>query len=963
MIRRAALALSLALALAPLGCGAENCSPTACAPPEPAAIDATVRHSFASEAAFLAFSRIGPAGGAVKVVLPGWNGAGACRVDFLDPAFYALHDEWRIFRRLNGVDVPGCSDDALPRPGQTFATMADIYAYFDDHDPRAYGLQRLGGGRIYDCAFYERMIGSCAPAGPERYGALPDAGGILWYVPGGATPSGETIWALSLYRWAELHADEVLARVRAVEATLPIEKGALRWLANDVGAKAWQTPLGSKERAAGTELGGRVVFEAELVRADFAEGYTLGVTAGIPRRVEFAGATITDLGPDDIALLRALPDEVGPVAGIVSRTRQTPQAHLALLAESRGTPNAYAPGLFDDPALAARSAAGTPIALRVRSDGVDWLPLDPQQWAEWKQRSVGLPLSLTPIETEGIADVIPLDGRSLAAVRADIGRIGGKCAGMDFLRGIVGADDPALATPPDAACVSVRLYAALLAALPVDLDALVADTRLDDVVLRHLVLQGYADYAAAHHGLPSDLAKADKRIAALAADDPLLALIQAGGLVEILRKVDLLDPAHPLHGHWQGIAKALEARFASHTTAQALRFRSSSTAEDSAAFHGAGLYASYSGWLQPPDDERPAAEAVVRVLASYFRKSAWEERASAGIAHLDGRMGVLVHARFDDDKELANAVALLGVWQDDAGGLHTRLVINAQIGAVSVTNPIAGTEVLPEIVRIVDRGDGPAVAVLQRSTEISASARVVDDATAQLLSQRLRTIAQAWLSGLSEGLSAAERPHAALLDFELKHMATGWPQRHDGALNPERWILKQVRPLSRRQRVPDAAFAGFPLSEPERVAATAVRVVRCVAGPAAAPELEVSAHWLDWDRTDPLLGAGALLASDPWPSGQFFGTRLRLRSGGDVSETSSDATSAFVSTATPTLPAGAPLEIAAGDRHVRVEASGAWQVTSSGSGQQLASGDGAGCGIVEVAQSPSSWLETLFPAP
>lgn len=959
MILRAALALLLLV----VGCGAEPCDPKACSPPEPAVIDGTVRHRFASEAEFLAFSHIGPAGGAVKLVLPGWDGAGACRIDFLDPDFYGLHDEWRIFRRLNGVDVPGCSDDALPRPGRSFTSMAEIYAYFDDHDPRAFGLSRVGGGRIYDCAFYERIIGSCAPAGPKRFASLPDAGGVLWYVPGGATRSGETIWALSLYRWAKLDAGEVLARVRAVEAALPIEKGALRWLADDAGADAWQTAIANAERAAGTELGGRAIFQSELIRPNFAEGYTLGVTAGIPRRVEFAGSVITDLGPDDIAMLRTLPDEVGPVAGIVSRVRQTPQAHLALLAESRGTPNAYAPGLFTDVALAARAAAGDPIALRIRSDRIDWLPLAEEQWAEWKQRSVGLPLTVTPIDTDGIADVVPLDGRSLAEVRADIGRIGGKCAGMDFLRGIVGQDDPELATPPDAACVSVRLYAALLATLPIDFAALVADPRLDDVVLRHLVLQGYADYSVAHEGLPSDLGKADKRIAALPAGDLLLALIQAGGLVAFLRKVDPLDPTHPLHSHWQGIADALGSRFASLSAAQALRFRSSSTVEDSAAFHGAGLYASYSGWLQPPENERPAAEAVVRVLASYFRKPAWEERAAAGIAHLDGRMGVLVHARFDDSKELANAVALLGVWLDDAGKLHTRLVINAQLGAISVTNPNAGTAVLPEIVRVVDHGDGPDVAVLQRSTELTAAALLIDDATARLLSHRLRTVAQAWLAGLSQGLSAQERPRAALLDFELKHMAKGWPQREDGALTPERWILKQVRPLSRRQRVPDAAFAGFPLSEPERVAATAVREIRCVAGPAAAPELEVSAHWLDWDPSDPLIGTSALLAPEPWSEGQFFGTRLRLRSGGDVSETSSDATSLFVSTATATLPVGAPLEISGGGRRVRIEPNGAWLVTSGGSGLRLASGTDAGCGIIEVAQSASSWLETLFPAP
>ena len=949
------------LALTLLAACSTPCDPDACPGPEPAWLAATVRHGFETEAEFFAYSQANETGGTLKVVIPGLGAhEGGCRVDFLDPTFYSLHDEWRWMRRLAGVDVAGCDDDGWATPAVPPKTVAEAYAFFEDHDVGTYGLSRTGD-RIVDCSFYRRIIGSCAPPGPLRYDDLPDAGGILWWVPANISASGKAVWAFQVYRWAILTPDELLARIETVQAHLPASIGSLRWLVN---AADWAQTLALQERQADSPLGRRVVFEDELLRRDFAEGYTLGVTAGIPRRVQPQGAVVEALGVHDIALLTSLPDEIGPVAGIVSQTRQTPQAHLALLAASRGTPNAYAPMLFDDATLSSRASSGAPIALRVRADRIDWIPLDETQYAEWLERSTGLPLAVTPIGLDGLAETVALDGRSLPAARADVPRIGGKCAGMDILRGSIDAQDTALTTPPQPLCITVGLFAEVVQGIGLDVAALEDDPRMADPVVRFMVLEGLPAYLALWPGNPAKQNEAKKLFAAMPPGDRLGDLIGRGGVVDVVESVALDDVEAPWAPRWKAVKAALKARFSALAAAQALRLRSSSTVEDSAAFHGAGLYESETGWIHPAAGERPIAKAVAKVLGSYFRLPAWEERSLAGIRHSDGRMAVLVHPRFDDSHESANAVALLGAWLDDAGALHTRLEINAQLGSVSVTNPVAGTAVLPEIVRVVDHGEGPEIARLQASTELSVGQFVVADADAAMLSAHLRAVAKAWLEGLAQGRPVAEQPRAALLDFEFKQMAEGWPRRPMTPAAPERWIAKQVRPLSQRQRIPDAAFAVFPLPETWKVATREVRSLRCTAGPTDTPTWVADARWLALDPNDALLGENALLALNPWPTGRWLGAELQRQADAGPETRRADWPAlqmqpTVLAVTTPTAP-----RFTWSDRRLSVAADGSWQLeASNGAGWQVIdSGTGASCAGIVRAESAQRWLETLFPA-
>jgi hypothetical protein len=79
--------------------------------------------------------------------------------------------------------------------------------------------------------------------------------------------------------------------------------------------------------------------------------------------------------------------------------------------------------------------------------------------------------------------------------------------------------------------------------------------------------------------------------------------------------------------------------------------------EDVEGFNGAGLYTSYTGYLRPeaqadPDDRDNTIEsAIQKAWASYWSFEAFEERRAEQIDHLSGAMGLVVHARFDDDLE------------------------------------------------------------------------------------------------------------------------------------------------------------------------------------------------------------------------------------------------------------------------------------------------------------------------
>ncbi len=153
-----------------------------------------------------------------------------------------------------------------------------------------------------------------------------------------------------------------------------------------------------------------------------------------------------------------------------------------------------------------------------------------------------------------------------------------------------------------------------------------------------------------------------------------------------------------------------------------VRFRSSSNAEDSLGFSGAGLYESESvcvadeldGDESGPcicddrkDEEQTLQAALLEVWASLWKMEAWDERDWYGMDQSQVAMGVLVNTR--SGYEQANVVAFTG---NPAADDDDRYLINAQEGELEVVSAESG--VVPENV-LVTVEDGVVTEILRVS--------------------------------------------------------------------------------------------------------------------------------------------------------------------------------------------------------------------------------------------------------
>jgi hypothetical protein len=223
--------------------------------------------------------------------------------------------------------------------------------------------------------------------------------------------------------------------------------------------------------------------------------------------------------------------------------------------------------------------------------------------------------------------------------------------------------------------------------------------------------------------------------------------------------------------------------------ARKIRFRSSSNAEDSKTFVGAGLYDSFSGCLLDDLDgdtkgpcqcdsteskERGVFRAIRKAYASFYNDNGFLERLRHGIDESRVAMGLLVHHSAPDETEMANGVAKVD-YEPQSWGRHILAGdLVTQAGAESVTNP--DNSALPEVLHVTEFGpDTPS----QESTLVPRGSTVLAyPADYNSLFGLMRRVYTNY-SALA-GYSSTNGP---LLDFEYKKIQPGWLQ------------LKQVREL------------------------------------------------------------------------------------------------------------------------------------------------------------------------
>jgi hypothetical protein len=330
--------------------------------------------------------------------------------------------------------------------------------------------------------------------------------------------------------------------------------------------------------------------------------------------------------PSDIVVLDHVPEEIPPVAALVTSELQAPLAHVAVLCRNRNTPDMALRDAIDDSRLVA--AADQLVRLTVEGGDFRVEPASPAEaeasWAAMRPANVmRLHADLGAV---GLFDVQSLPPDAAACV-------GAKSAQLGVLSSVDGV------ATPGGFCVPFSAYHRHL----VDSGALsIIDEALDDAVFAEVSAERASRLAAVRVticGHPVD----------------------AGLLADVAAAVQRLGPGRPLI------------------------FRSSTNAEDLDGFNGAGLYDSLPVVADPT--EADIARALTGVWASVWLQRAFEEREWYRIDHRQVAMAVLVQP-FVDDAVFTGVAITANPFNEGIRGVYLNVQVAGTTVTGAVANEI-----------------------------------------------------------------------------------------------------------------------------------------------------------------------------------------------------------------------------------------------------------------------------------
>ncbi|NUN15505.1 MAG: hypothetical protein HUU55_17920 [Myxococcales bacterium] len=739
----------------------------------PDAFNSHTVKSFKNTEAIIAFGGPQTEPTQVKFVLTHFDDWGYYLDEFLDPTFYQFHDEWCWFRLLNGVAIP---DYPLqPISGQTYATVTEITQKFSGKTELPLGLKFIGD-RLYLPQFYTDSFG------PNRFFG---AGSLVHYDANPNRVLPEELWLFDLEYPDTPSPHQIAVFFQRLKLALPKDVGdKLRWL---VRSEA-QEQLGNELEKTPTYTGKIVTYGDLVVAGDYAI-YNSGITAGKIRVIPKGSLAQTTLSPYDIVVLDEIPDYIPPVAAIITAVPQTPLAHINLLAKSRGTPNLYIANAAENPEIHDLIWFKKTVILNVTPAGFSFQVIGDAEYSNYLSLIQKPTLQPTQVDWSTAPYWIDLTETNLADKDALLPFIGGKSANMCAF-----FDFPQIIIPDKPIGLTIRSFAEHTAELRAPIKQLLDDPLFQsDPNFRYVVLEGKAAYSLLVGNTPQVQTWLEQLSGMYPKETFVGQLMQQGGLRSWV-ETKPIDPSilSPIY-------TKLTQHYANYSVYQGIRFRSSSTAEDIEGFNGAGLYESNTGFLYPDwqsgKDKKKTVEAALRATwSSYYGFQAWEERTVAGIDHLTANMGVLVHARFDDDKELNNGVFTLELVTRPTFE-KAELIVNVQKGSLSVTNPVPGNPSQPEIDVVQVINNVPVVVRIQPSTEVDPGDVLLTDQELFGIHQQAIDITDQWLKHNQAALPPGQRPTSLTLDFEFRTVADGWPLLSEPPQFPSRTVWKQVRPL------------------------------------------------------------------------------------------------------------------------------------------------------------------------
>lgn len=396
------------------------------------------------------------------------------------------------------------------------------------------------------------------------------------------------IFAMEFWPTDPVSTELAMRAWKLISAAMPFASERLSY--HPSGARQEELYLVGKERF--EQEGVPVILSEQLFASMRYIALNLGVGYGTLRVIDAALAQPPGL--TDIALFKALPNDLTHVGGVLSEEPQTPLSHVNLRAKQNDTPNAYLRNASTDPKV--RPHLGTIVRYEVQAEDLVITPATIEEMNAFFEDQRPAKVQIPPRDLS-VTELVVLDD----AGHDDLSSIGAKAANVAELRKLLGPQ-----IVPGGHGVPFHFY-----------DRFMSENGFYDEV-RLLI----AD--------PSFREDAQVR------DQTLVALRKK------IRRADVP----------KALGNVLETMRSAFPPQQPLRCRSSTNSEDLEGFNGAGLYDSYT---HRPDEGRIEV-TIKKVWASLWNLRAFEEREFYRIDHFEASMAVLVHPNFDD--EIANGVAL-----------------------------------------------------------------------------------------------------------------------------------------------------------------------------------------------------------------------------------------------------------------------------------------------------------------
>ncbi|MFO0559650.1 MAG: PEP/pyruvate-binding domain-containing protein [Polyangiales bacterium] len=740
---------------------------------------------------------------AAKIIITSFNSTAARDTLFFDSQFYKLHDEWYWFRLLNAQPIPG--DDVMPVRGLSFSTIRDVYTWASAQRTLPLDLQ-IFDGRLYSWRFYNESFGAA-----RRYGLAT----LMRIAP---RNSGEQPrWAFELEFSDNVTHPQIVTFFDSIMPRLPAAiAGQLKWLVRS----AEQETLAQTMERDHLPYWDRILRYRDVVIPGTREVYSDGITAGYLRFIH-ASDGMPNTNANEILVFERMPDFLPAAAGVVTAVPQTPLAHINLLARNRGIPNAHIAGALEDPSLTQIARGYSPaVYFAAAPNNVVIAPITGEQYNRYVALSTRPVRSVNTPDTSALPYLIDLSTRTPDEIPMISPIIGGKAVGYVALLA-----EANLELPLRPHSLTVRAYVEHLAPMRARISAALADAEFErDVRVREVVLDGIEVFLT-RHTTDADRTWVGQFTSTHLLGNPLGDLARTGGIRGLVQNTPIA-PATLATIH-----RELSAIYSQLAVTQGLRFRSSSNVEDIEGFNGAGLYESYTGFLDPAaqprtsDQSKTIEKAIRQVWGSFWGFEAFEERRSEHIDHLSSAMAVVVHPRFDDALERATGVTTLTITPPNDSD-DVRLEVNVQKGAESVANP--NPDILPEVVRVIrHRSDGAIRIERVRRSSLSPNEDLLGDAALRKLFDDALSVSQHWLTRENAARAAAQAGRTLTLDFEFHDMLAGWPALRDGSTRPARLVLKQARTLEPGPRTVMAEAQTWPIPRDIFTRARRIFIERC----------------------------------------------------------------------------------------------------------------------------------------